>query len=401
MKILMVLDEEFPPDVRVEKEMSTLVRKGHEVHLLCYTMSDQPQHEEMEGFTVFRVPITRLTYKFKALALMFPTYFLFWKKSIQHRLASESYDIIHFHDLNLLRVALEVAKERSIPVIGDYHENRPEIMRYYHHVRTFPGNWLISVNKWKRFEARFTRHLDHLILVTEEARSYYCDQYGMDMDKITVVENYPEPAPLLKQPVKKEIIQKYEGRKMFLYFGDTGMRRGTGTILETARMLKDDPGYCFVIIGTSKEQKTLEKIQTRYGLSNVELTGFLSLPNAASYFRAAYAGLSPLLRNLHHDTTYANKVFQYMTFGIPAIVSDCPAQERVILEADCGLVHKANDAADLASAIRQLDDQALHDRLGANGAEAVKIKYNFTAAGNRLLQLYDRIADEMERDQQA
>lgn len=401
MKILMVLDEEFPPDVRVEKEIGVLVKAGHQVHLLCYTRAGDTPYEDHQGYAVFRSPIPPLTYKLKALALTFPAYFSFWKSHIRDQLGRERYDILHFHDLNLARIALEAGREAGLPVVGDYHENRPEIMEYYHHVRTFPGKWLISVNRWRRFQQTFTPQLDHLILVTDEAKRYYADNYGIPEDRITVVENYPDPDVLRNYPADDAILRKYKGKKMFLYFGDTGMRRGTGTILEAARLLKDDDRYCFVIIGTSREQPELEDMCLRQGGSNVELTGFMPISKAASYFRAAYGGLSPLLRNVHHDTTYANKVFQYMTFGIPVIVSNCTAQEQVVAESHCGLVHEAGNAADLVARIRQLDDPSLHDLLGANAADAVKIKYNFTAAGNRLLELYDRIADENQGDQQA
>ena len=38
MKILMVLENQFPDDERVEKEALSLIKAGHEVHLLCATL---------------------------------------------------------------------------------------------------------------------------------------------------------------------------------------------------------------------------------------------------------------------------------------------------------------------------------------------------------------------------
>ena len=42
MKILMILESEFPPDVRVENEMLALTEAGHEVHLACSTRKNRP-----------------------------------------------------------------------------------------------------------------------------------------------------------------------------------------------------------------------------------------------------------------------------------------------------------------------------------------------------------------------
>jgi len=45
MKILMVLEWEFPPDVRVENEMLALTEAGYEVHLACSTRKDKSLKE--------------------------------------------------------------------------------------------------------------------------------------------------------------------------------------------------------------------------------------------------------------------------------------------------------------------------------------------------------------------
>lgn len=396
MNILMVLDEEFPPDVRVEKEITVLKDNGHNVHLLCYDRRGLPQHEKINGYEIFRVPVSGTMYKFKALALLFPFYFRFWKKQILRQLDRGNYDLVHFHDLTLAKTCLEAVKLKGLEVIGDYHENRPVIMQYYHHVRTFPGNILISVNQWEKYQAKYTPRLGHLILVTQEARDYYLGKYSMKPDQITVVENYPDLAELRQFDTDEAIVNKYKDRKMLLYFGDTGLRRGTETILEAAELLRDKAGYCFVVIGTSREQGHLLRFKEERNLNNVEFTGVLPLGDAVSYFRAAYAGLSPLLKNIHHDTTYANKLFQYMAFGMPVLVSNCTAQEKVVKETGCGLVHEAGNALDLVEKIRMLDDPGQYERMGRLAAEAVENNYNFTVAGQRLLDLYDRIAHEIQ-----
>lgn len=391
----MILDEEYPPDVRVEKEIRALQDVGHVVHLLCYSLNGLTGTETLSGIEIHRIPISKLNYKFKALALLFPFYFSFWKKAIVALLEKETYDIIHFHDLNLAKVCLEAGKEKGIPVIGDYHENRPEIMKYYHHVQSFPGKWLISPDAWGKFQQRYSSQLNHLILVTDEARTYYATHYGVPAAKITVVENFPEVDELLNYEINNTVQQKYAGRKMLLYFGDTGLRRGTGTIIEAAKQLRNDPEYCFVIIGDSREQAKLLKLKEGNKLDNLELTGAMPIQEAVSYFSAAYAGLCPLLRNIHHDTTYANKLFQYMAFGLPAIVSNCTAQETVIMKSECGLVHAAGNAADLVDKILLLKDEELYSQMHRNAAEAVKINYNFNLSGQKLKTLYDQIANEI------
>ena len=46
MKILMVLENQFPDDERVEKEALSLIKAGHEVHLLCATLKKERVGDE-------------------------------------------------------------------------------------------------------------------------------------------------------------------------------------------------------------------------------------------------------------------------------------------------------------------------------------------------------------------
>ncbi len=347
---------------------------------------------------IVRHPISKFQYKFKALALLLPFYFNYWKRIIQLQLRTEKYDVIHFHDLNLAKVCLKIGKKYNIKVVGDYHENRPEIMKLYTHVNKFPGNFLISPKKWNQFQIKYSKLLDFLILVTDEAKDYYIKEYGLKKEKITVIENFPDLNNLKPAPTEKSFFDRYEGKTVLLYLGDTGWRRGINTIIEAAQKLKDSPKFHFIIIGTSSVQQEIEEKINSTGLTNIELTGFLPMEKALQYFTIGKIGICPFHRNIHHDTTYANKLFQYMAFGLPAIVSDCPAQANVINESESGLVFKAEDTEDFIAKIKKMDDTAFYEKLSKNALESVKSKYNFDVSKMKLLKLYERISNEVKRN---
>ncbi|MDZ7741829.1 MAG: glycosyltransferase family 4 protein [Bacteroidota bacterium] len=391
----MVLDEEFPPDLRVEREALSLIHSGHHVDLLCYTRTNKKTTEQYKGISIYRVPISRLKYKFKALSLSFPLYFNFWKKKLEKQVRKEKYDVIHFHDLPLAKPCIEIAKKYSIPVIGDYHENRPEIMKMYHHVTTFPGKLLISTSKWEYFQKEYSPKLDQLILVTREAKDYYHSNFNILNDKINVVANYPVLSDILESKIDGGIIQRYQKKFMILYFGDTGTRRGTLTLIEAAFQLRNEHEYHFVLIGTSREQKQLTKKVKELGLSNIELLGYVPFQKAVSYIAASKAGVCPFLRNIHHDTTYANKLFQYMALGKPPIVSDCPSQVNVIKESHAGLIFKAGNVNELVDRISALKkDKKLYDSLSDNARTSVREKYHYKTAERNLLEAYKKIENE-------
>ncbi|MEA3477302.1 MAG: glycosyltransferase family 4 protein [Bacteroidota bacterium] len=394
MKVLMVLDEKFPPDVRVENEMKTLMDAGHQITLLCYTRTHEAAEDKYGDARVIRVPISRMMYKMKALSLSIPFYFSFWKKHIRNALKTGDFEVIHVHDLPLLKPCLELAGKHGIKVIGDFHENRPEIMKMYHHVNSFPGNMLISINKWLNYQRYYSSKADYLILVTPEAKEYYHKEYDVALDRIYVVPNYTDPEKLLKIEPDPEIINRYKDKFTLTYLGNTGIRRGTRTIIEAARMLKEDKGFHFVIIGESSEQDLLKALVDQDGLTNVELPGYVPFQKAASYIMASKAGLCPFLRNIHHDTTYANKMFQYMAYGKAIIASDCTSQANVVNEVECGLVFKADDPGDLVEKIQALKDKDLLEKFAVNGHNAVINKYNTRMGNKALTELYNSIQEQ-------
>ena len=391
MKVLMILDEEFPPDVRVEKEIRALERNGHQIYLLTYTRKDKSLTDSYNSAIVKRIVVSKLMYKFKALALVFPFYFNFWKKFIESEIEKNDFDVIHIHDLTLVSTVLKIGRKHNIPVIGDYHENRPEIMKLYDHVKSFPGNILISVNKWQKFQAKYSNLLDRLILVTKEAKDYYIKNFGLEEKKVFVVPNYADLDNLSKFKIDDKIARKYSNKFMLVYFGDTGSRRGTITVLETALELQNDiknNDVHFVIIGDSREQSKLEDKVIELKLKNVELTGYMPIEKAVSYFSAADAGLCPFLRNIHHDTTYSNKMFQYMAFGKPVIVSNCPSQANLVKENNCGLVFTAGDSKMLKQKIIDLKNKKTYKELSDNSLVCVKDKFNTSVADNELIKVY-------------
>ena len=52
MRILMILDLEFPPDLRVENEIEALIDAGHEIHLACFTRKNRQKYEKIENFHI-------------------------------------------------------------------------------------------------------------------------------------------------------------------------------------------------------------------------------------------------------------------------------------------------------------------------------------------------------------
>ena len=388
MHILMVLEGSFPPDVRVEKEIGSLLEAGYSITLLCTTRSLQPRFEAHTDFIIKRRWIPSFIYRMRAYALTFPFYFWWWHHTLGRELAQEKYDAIHLHDLPLIKVVEQFANRYHLPLIADWHENLPEIMKLYRHTQRFPGNRIIKLDAWKRYEKRYASLAYRLILVTREAQKYYEGHYIAPEGNIRVVPNYVdfrqidavEPNPVLEK--------QFNGRFTVVYVGDTGLRRGIMTLLLAAQKL---PDVIFCIVGSSKEQSFIEDWVRKHRLKNVLLPGWVDFTTAIQYIKAGTVGVCPLQRNIHHDTTYANKIFQYMACGKPQIVSDCPAQKQVVENAGAGMSFPAEDVDAFIKCIEIMRASTDIDQMGEKARKAVEERYNWTSAAFTLTGIYHEL----------
>ncbi len=398
MRIGMILDSTFPPDPRVENEALSLIQAGHDVFLFCLQFSPKNSDKEnYNGIRVLRYTYPKLVYKFSALAYTFPFYHSLLKKDIGLFISQNNIDIIHVHDIQIAKAVFDINTEFNKKIILDLHENRPEIMKFYTHVRGFWGKLLIYPKRWRYFEEKYIKKSYRTIVVTQKAAEYYIDKYNVQSNKFTIVPNTVREEFFKNPDLNPTILKKYKEDFMLLYLGDTGVRRGTLLLLEAVNKLKEEiPNLKLVLVGNSKSDSVLRNYIKDNGLENyVEMLGWQDFSLFPSFIYASKIGFSPLLRNIHHDTTYANKIFQYLAFEKPVIVSDSTAQAELIQQEDCGLVFENNSSKDLALKIMDLyKDKILYTKLSEHAEEAIRVRYNWNETSKEMLKFYN----EMEND---
>ena len=352
----MVLDAEFPPDSRVENEAVSLIGAGHEVHLFSLNYGSHPEYEEINGIHVHRYPSNQLEYKASALAYTFPFYHHQMRKKISVFIRKTFPEVLHVHDLTVAKAAIAAAKTASIPVVLDLHENRPVIMQEYVHLKKFPGRYLIDPKRWAKWQDKLAGRADRLVLVTEEACDDLSRESGIPVNRMIAVPNTVTLSIYDDYRVDMSVWAKYEKDFVLLYMGDTGLRRGTDTLIQAMpTILKNIPEARLLLVGSNTEDAQLQAMVQELGLEDrVTFDGWQDVSRFPSYVAAADLCFSPLKRNRHHDTTFASKIFQYMAGGKPLVVSDCPPQAQVVESSQCGMIHFANDPENLAACVLAL-----------------------------------------------
>ncbi len=392
MKIGMILDNSFPPDPRVENEATTLIGEDHNVYLFCIDYTRKKKRTEViNGIQVYRAKLPRHLYSFSALAYTLPVYHLFLMVSIYRFIKKYQIDVLHIHDIQVARSVFWVNKIFGLPIVLDLHENRPEIMKYYYHVNTRLGRFLIKTATWKKFEFKYIKKADYVITVTKESADYYVNEALVSPKKFNIVPNTVRKSFYSDYSIHESIISNLKDSFTLLYLGDTGLRRGLMTVLESLKFLIPViPNIKILIVGQSKEDDVLKNyVKEKKYQDYVIFAGWQNFNLFQSYILASDIGICPIHKNLHHDTTYANKIFQYMSFGKPVVVSNCTSQMNLVHKYKCGLVFLDRNVKDFSDKIIFLaQDKLLYKELSENALHAIKKDLNWESTSKNLIDIY-------------
>ena len=394
MKIGMILDAPFPPDPRVENEAVSLVENGHEVFLFCLKYADEKASDIINGIQVKRYSSNTFEYKLSALAYTIPLYSVIMQKKIAKFIGETNIEALHIHDMRIAGAVYKVNVNFNLPVVLDLHDNIPEVMKLYPHLQKFPGKHLISPKKWKQKEEEFIKKANKVIAVSPEFIETLAVRLPLEKDKLVLVPNTIRKTFFEDYKVNETIIKKYKSKFVILYLGDTHLRRGIQTAIAALVKLKDTiPEIKLVIVGKNTTDIILRKQVSNLQLEQfVDFEGWQNVSLFQSYILASEICISPLHRNLQHDVAYANKIFQYMSFAKPLLVSDAIAQRKLVEKVACGLVHKERDSKDFSNKVLALyKNKPLRIALGESGKKFVQNEFSWEETSKKLINLYNNM----------
>lgn len=387
MKVLMVLDHEFLPDIRVENEIQALRSAGNEVHIACLTFINRPSFEIIENCKVHRKHISKLFHKTSVGALRFPFYFNFWRKFLNEILSKEKFDAIHAHDLPMAQPAYEMAQKHNLKFTLDLHENWPALLREATHTQSFLGKFLSQNKQWEKYELKYCKLADNVVVVVDEAKKRL-ENLGIKKDKIHIVSNtlnlndfnIPEEKP-------------DEDYISILYAGGINKHRGLQTVIKGLKFVENvDKKIRVWILGTGSYVENLKQLAIEEGVEDtVFFEGWKNYREMQTYFGKSDICLVPHIKSDHTDSTIPHKIFQYMYAGKPMLVSNCAPLQRIVDESATGKVFTYDDPEDFARKLESIVNNSNYfgDTFIERSKNLVLTKYNWVLDSAKLISIYN------------
>ena len=387
MRILKVWDSEYPWDVRAEKVCLALTDLGHEVHMVARNRDRRILHERLDECVIHRMSPLPVLGPLVDRASQFPAFFNpRWTSLIRRNAIACAADVILVRDLPLALAAIRIGRELRTPVVLDMAENYPAMIRDLWTTKsTKPGDVLIRNPRIvQAIERKVLREIDHVVVVVEESRDRLLS-LGLDSGRISVVGNTPSVNRSTKYATERRYATEPNSMHL-VYLGLMEEARGVGLAIQAVASARErGAAITLDLIGDGRALPSFQKQVRDLGLSEViRFKGFVPYETALGEVAQADAGLIPHFGNESWETTIPNKLFDYMSLGVPVIASDVTPVSRVLKETGAGLVFADRDADDFARVLQSaLNDEDLM-RMGKAGMEAVRSTYNWERDVERL-----------------
>lgn len=326
IRVGMILDRDFPPDARPEKEAISLIEAGYEVFILGYTWQGRPKSEIYKGIHLTRFVMSRkVQRKLSPTYLALPFYRWIWHKQIDAFVKDNNIDIIHVHDLPLTDIAHKVAKKYGCKVVCDQHEYWSNWIVNTAHYNTKLGKIVKALSNWKKYEKENLLKADMVITVTDPLKECYLNEVGVAPHKIVTVPNTPSRDVFKKENVDPTIVQKYKDDFVLIYAGVMDVLRGVEVMIRALpEMEKHIPNIKVLLVGRFSKNCNPLKLAEELGVAHrVEYTGWVEHDLLPSYMAASSICLfTPFSNHGEINNTIATKIYQYLAMHKPIITSD-------------------------------------------------------------------------------
>lgn len=365
MKIAHLTSAHPRDDIRIfVKECRSLAAAGHELTLV---VADGLGPEVRDGVRI--LDVGRARGRFDRMLRV--------TRRVYVQALALNADVYHFHDPELLPIggALRRAGKR---VVFDAHEDVPKQLLGKHYLGPVTKRVLSFV--FAVYERLACRKLDGIITATPNIRDKF-----LHINRNTIdINNFP-------------VLGELEGsigwdRKAdeVCYVGGIAAIRGIREVVAAMAMTR--PQIRLNLVGGFAEADVEKEVRAAPGWRQVNPLGVRDRVGVRDVLAHSRAGIVTFLPVPNHVDAQPNKMFEYMSAGLPVIASHFPLWREIVEGNDCGLCVDPLDPTAIASAVSRLvEDPVLARRMGENGRRAVLERYNWAAEEKKLLAFYERL----------
>ena len=357
-----------------------LVKRGHEVTVICSSKNGSSYEEFLDGIRVIRL---KYDFTISTAPIRLPLFY-----EVYRMIKKEKFGIINinFHLPYYPDIAAFLSKMCKIPSVLTYHN---DIVKRETLTNLIAQIYNYSINK-------ISLHAVDLIITP----SPYC------YNESKYLKNYknkliwiPPGVDIDKYPCKKsyrihELYNIPSSSKIVLFVGvmsKAHTHKGVDYLIRAfKRVLKEINDVYLVLVGRGDMIPEYRKLCNELGISdNVIFTGFVDDKELVEYYCSSDIVVLP---SITVQEGFGMVLIEAGACGRPVIGSEIGGIKYVIREGETGLLVPPRNVDALAEAIiKILKDEDLAKKLGKNGRKLVEKNYTWDISVKKTIKVYEEL----------
>ena len=347
-------------DTRLIKELGTLNNSGFEASLI---IADGLGSDINNGiFNIIDVgePKNRLH------RILIKTVRIFF---VSRGLRAYAY---HFHDPELIFCGI-LLKIFGSKVIFDVHEDVSRQILTKEYLSKSKAKILSKIYKYTEYI--LSRYFDGIICATEHISLNFI---GVNKNT-SVIFNYPLKNELFEFDIEAPANE-------VAYVGAISEERGLLVLLDA---LDDSLEVRLNLAGKFSSSNFKSRAQSHKNWPKVNYYGQLKREDVKNLLKKSLAGIVTFSDAPNHIDALPNKLFEYMSAGLPVIGSNFPLWVSIVDKNRAGICVNPKSSSEIANAIRFIkENRAEGLRMGGIGRDLVLKRFNWEAQERQFINFY-------------
>ncbi|SFI79559.1 glycosyltransferase family 4 protein [Myroides guanonis] len=338
-----------------------LIKNGHQVTMLT---SSSKFIEPVKEITIDGIRIIYIKEEYNQNMSVFQRLkaflnFMFKSTQIAMRMKDVDLVIATSTPLTIGFPALMLKWFKKIPYVFEVRDLWPEVPIQ---MGAFKSPLIVKPTRW--FEKTIYKNAKHVIALSPGMLDGVLKY--ISKDKTSMIPNMAKKDEFW--PREKDIsLSDRLGLKKdsfkVIHFGSLGIANGAESIIESAKLLKNDESFEFLFVGGGSTESKLIKECIKHGLTNVKFLGKYSMKETSEIVNLADVSIVSFKDLPILYTNSPNKLFDSLSAGKPIIVNSAGWTKDLVENYQCGFYVNPNKPQELV-------DEILHLK---NNVELIKV----------------------------
>lgn len=351
-------------DVRIfYKECKSLSQRGYDVSLVV----THDKEEVVEGIHIIPLSCNQ--------SRLYRLFIKGW--SALNKALKTKAKIYHFHDPELIPLA-RVLKLLGKKVIYDVHEDVPLQILTKEWINPALRKAISKAFNW--YEKSSSKSFDSVIAARPDIESRFDSKNVItvrNMPVLNIIQNIP-PADI------------YVTKPIVMYAGGITKIRGIKEIIDAAGIL--DGLVELWLFGPWDYEEYKESCKKSIGWRYTKDMGYVPLKEVYSFMKRASIGIVNFLPAPNHLYTMPNKPFEYMTCGLPVVMSSFTYWKELF--SDHAVYVDPNSPDSIADAIKSIvNNKDYARRLSEEGKKFILDNFSWESEQEILLNEYEKLSE--------